>query len=556
MEINFFLQNFSNFFRAQPVAAAPTEPASPEKIQPSRVDLLQARRQLLRILESFQELDRLLNGKSTVLAGPPSARSDPSLALNLTASAALLKSVEEINATPTSFSPFVPGWGVGSTALLNFSGIYDGRQGSGALSFEVREAGVHGQDRLRIRVRDPQDGIFRNITIGQNDPLDEQYSLNNGLTFTLGAGILADGDTTSLDVFDAVGSIPDANKAFDGTGNDNPNLQFGLPAVTDGTFQVNGEVITVSAGDSINDVLNKINQSNAGVTATLNSSSERIKLVQNTPGSSPTVDLQGDSSNFLQAMKLDTAIVVAGVDRDSERLLSNVAQFASVQSGSFLVNGETISVDPLTDSLDDVIGRINASAADVTATLDTGTKRLVITGNGEANFLSIDGNATGFFTASNVPEGLIEATGRGRGFSQRHAGRIVEAIDASLEAMNEFFSNKSYFGPAGSQVAALRSQLKSAFVSVLGSDGPSIDTGIGVVLNLDGVAKGYVRFARLDAAKLARVLQYHSGSVKRLFSGSNGDKGLIQSVGEATQRSLQSLNSTLGSKGARFDSFA
>jgi hypothetical protein len=556
VEINFFLQNFSNFLRARPVAAAPTEPPAAESVQPNRVDLLRARRQLVRIFESLQEIDRLINGKSTILAGLATARSNPALALNLTPSAALLRSVEEINTTPTSFSPFVPGWNLGSSALLNFAGIYDGSQGSGALNYEVSKGGVHGQDLLRIRFRDTQGGILRNITINPNDPLDQQYTLNNGLFFTLGGGNLANNDSSALQVFDNIGSTPDPDKAFDGTGNDNPNLQFGLPAVIDGTFQLNGETISISSGDSINDVLDKINQSNAGVAATFDAGTERIELVQNTTGSLPTIDIQSDTSNFLQAVKLDTAIATPGTDADNERPMSDVAQFSSVQSGSFLVNGESISVDPSTDSLDDVIARINASAAAVTASLDPATKELVITGDSEAEFMTIDGNATGFFASTNIPEGIIESTGQVSGFSQRHAVRVAAAIEDGIQAMNEFFSNQSFFGSPGSQVAALRSQLKSAFISVLGSAGPTLDTGIGIVVNLDGVAKGYVRFARVDAAKLVENLQYRSGAVKRLFSGSRSDKGLIQAVGEATQRALQSLNSTLGTRGIRIDSFA
>ncbi|MDH3512195.1 MAG: hypothetical protein OER85_15190 [Gammaproteobacteria bacterium] len=556
MEVNFFLQNLGSFFRVRPDTAPASAPSEPGAVQPSRVDLLRARRQLLRVLDSLQEIDRLLNGKASQLSGLAAARSDPSLALNLIPSAALLQSIEEINATPTSFSPFVPGWGSGSTALLNLGGVYDGSQGSGALSFEVRQPGVHGVNRLRIRVRDPANKIIGNVTINQNDPLNQQYGLNNGLFFTLGAGNLVNRDTTSVQIFDTVGSVPDADKPFNGAGNDNPNLEFGLPGVIDGGFQLNGEFIPVTAGDSINDVLDTINQSSAGVTATLNPVTERIELLQDTPGPAPTIDLQGDTSNFLQAMKLDTAIVTPGVDADNDRPMADVAQFASVQNGSFLINGESIAVDPQADSFDDVIARITASAADVTASFDAGTKQLVITGNGEADFLTIDGNASGFFAATNIPEGIVEPTGRGRGFSQRQSGQIADAIENGLEVINEFFSNKAYYGPPGSQIAALRSQLKSAFISVLGGDGPNIDTGLGVVVNLDGVAKDYVRFARLDRTKLIRNLQINSTNVKRLFSGSQNSTGLIESVGKAAQRALQSLNSTLGSKGARFDAFA
>ena len=42
------------------------------------------------------------------------------------ATAATLQSTAEINATPTSYSPFGPDWSGASTGLVTFDGVYDG----------------------------------------------------------------------------------------------------------------------------------------------------------------------------------------------------------------------------------------------------------------------------------------------------------------------------------------------------------------------------------------------------------------------------------------------
>jgi len=559
VQVSSILQNLGSFIRATPGSAAAPPPAPrPEGPELSRVDLLTARRQLLRVLESFEEIDRLVNGaQSTILSGLPSARSDPALALNLTATAAMLNSVDEINATPTSFSPFVPAWGGALSALLNIDGIYDGTNGSGAVSFEVRRAGVHGVDRLRVRVRDPLGNIMTNVTIRENHPLDRQYNLGNGLFFTLGAGSLANSDTTSIQVFDNIGSVVDLDKPLNGTGNDKPNLQFGMPGVVDGSFQLNGVTIAVSADGSVNDMLNVINQSGAGVTASFNPATERIELTQNSPGSANTIDIQGDDSNFVQATKLDTAAVVPGIDPDTERPLESVTQFSAVQSGSFVINGTSIAVDAQNDSLNDVIDRINASGADVVASFDPATQRAVITGENPGENLIIDANGTGIFGALNMPEGQVDRLARGRGYSAGRSRRIADAIENSVAALNDFFRETKAFGAENPKVASLRSQLKAGFTSVLGlaADGGG-NTGLGIDFDLDGVGKRYQRFAYIDRGELIRGLRTRGADIQQFLNGGEERTGLIQAVGAAAQRTLLSLNSTLGTKGSLFDGYA
>ena len=47
-------------------------------------------------------------------------------------------------------------------------------------------------------------------------PIDQEYTLVNGLTLTLGAGDLVQNTTFTLDVYDAMGSSVDPDKVFDG----------------------------------------------------------------------------------------------------------------------------------------------------------------------------------------------------------------------------------------------------------------------------------------------------------------------------------------------------
>ena len=234
------LRNLSNFLRVGPPPSAAPQSRAPIA---NRANLAEAQRQLYQLFQSLVKLDQAVNGSSSLRLEIPEARSQPGLALDLTSLAAQLASVEEVNATPTSFTPFGPEWDDGSTAQLSVNGIYDGTAGSGSLSFEVRRAGIRGLDQLRLRVRNPSNSVIGNITIQARDPLDRIYSLGNGLSFTLGAGSLINSDTTSIQLFAAIGSSVRPDQPFNGVNNGSANLQFGLPAVVDGAFQLNDETI-------------------------------------------------------------------------------------------------------------------------------------------------------------------------------------------------------------------------------------------------------------------------------------------------------------------------
>ena len=135
---------------------------------------------------------------------------------------------------------------------------------------------------------------------------------------------------------------------------------------------------------------------------------ERIEFIHDTLGSVPTIDLQGDTSNFLEATKLDSINVVGGIDPETIKKLNEVDAFSAVQSGNIIINGEQIAVDTANDSLSTMLDKINSSGADVVATFDSASQQVVIEANDSATVLNIDGNETGFFSALNIQEGRVD----------------------------------------------------------------------------------------------------------------------------------------------------
>jgi hypothetical protein len=465
------IQGIQNIVRStrviQPGGSAATQPSFATLTPEAHSDFLRARTELLNLYRDIERLAELANINVRFKLDLPDARSASSLGLDLTHTAATLNSAEEINASPMSFTPFGPDWDDGSSALITIGGEYDGSHGTGPITFEVRRAGTHGVDDLRILVEDPQGNRISNININRNHAEDRQYSLSNGLYLTLGPGSLSNRDFAQIQVYDNAGAVVNPDLPLGGVRNQNPNLQFGTPDIVDGSFDLNGENISVATSDTLNDVVQSINQSDAGVTAVFNALTERIEFVQNTLGSAPTIDLQNDTSNFLEATKLDSLNVIDGIDPETIKALDTVGAFSSVQSGDILINGQAIAIDTANDSLSTVLDNINGSGAGVIATFDSASQLVLIEASDSESVVEIDSNGTGFFSAIKIPEGRVDPEAVSSGISRRRSYEIADAANAVFEKMNRIFNDSTFLG-RGSNASQFRAPIEAALRSVFG----------------------------------------------------------------------------------------
>ena len=548
------LNNLASAVRAGTTARAPQVLKPYLAVEtPQAGDFRRARTRLLNLFARLEELAELADINTRFKLDLPDARSSAPLGLDLTHTAATLNSVEEINASPMSFSPFGPEWTDGSTAEITLGGEYDGDQGSGTLTFEVRRAGTHGEDNLRIRVEDSNGSRIRNLNIRRNHAEDRQYNIGNGIFLQLGPGDLVNRDATTIQVSDSVGEVVDPDKPLGGTRNSNPNLQFGTAPVVDGSFQLNGESINVATTDTINDVIGRINQSAAGVTATFNAANERIEFLQNTLGSAPTIDLQNDTSNLLDALKLANASVTPGIDPENEKTLDSVASLSSVQSGDILVNGRPISIDRSADSLDSILDRINASGADVVATFDPGSQEVLIEARDAASELTIDSNGTGFFAALNITDGRVDPEAVSRGLTRARSYAIADAAAAVFGELSALFRDSTFAG-RGTNAAQFRGPLESALRATLGED---LTTRLyGLVFDGSSNARQRGDFASIDRRALTQDLQLRGDAVKDVLTNADGTAGLVPDLLRATRQALEGVNQALGLSGTFVDTFA
>ncbi len=181
-----------------------------------------------------------------------------------------------------------------------------------------------------------------------------------------------------------------------------------LGTVTAGTFTINGIQISVDPStDSLNDIVNRINSSGAGVTASYEAATDTLVLASPNP---IALGSPNDTSNFLQVVGLlgssqtfdgtnyvRQSIVHLGRMRANVPLQNDNLRVALSQTtGSFTINGVTITYDASVDSLNAIVQRINQNVPDVQAYYDPMTDKVVLvskaTGSNSIARADIEGN--------------------------------------------------------------------------------------------------------------------------------------------------------------------
>jgi flagellar hook-associated protein 2 len=174
----------------------------------------------------------------------------------------------------------------------------------------------------------------------------------------------------------------------------------------------------VSLTDTLRGVFDKIASATGGaVTGSYDASTDKITL---SSASEIVVGSSVDSSNFLQVAKLANngtgtiasssalGAVNTSLSMANAHLATAVTDGGS-GAGQFTINGVTISYNVAADSIQDVLNRINNSAAGVTASYDSLNNRFVltnqITGDSGIAFQDVTGN---FLTALGLTGGTLQ----------------------------------------------------------------------------------------------------------------------------------------------------
>ena len=172
-----------------------------------------------------------------------------------------------------------------------------------------------------------------------------------------------------------------------GTGTAISSAGFSIP-VTAGTVTVQGQQITVSTDDSLTTTLAAVKTA-VGGSFDYSVSGDKVTL---TDSSNLVLGSATDTSNFLQSLRLTpngtssitSSAKLGGMDLSKTPASANFTAGAGAASGSFKINGATISWSD-TDKITDILDGINSSEASVYANYDPVNDRFLLTNKTEGD---------------------------------------------------------------------------------------------------------------------------------------------------------------------------
>ncbi len=246
-------------------------------------------------------------------------------------------------------------------------------------------------------------------------------------------------------------------------------------AVTAGTFTINGKQITVATTDTLQGVFDKISTATGGdVAGTYNPLTDGITLTSST--TNVVLGSATDTSNFLQVTRLSnngTSAVSSSSALGAAKLsgaLSSANLGTTIDDGGsvglFKINGVEITFDDGTDSISDILTRINDSTAGVTAGYDSVNDRFILTNK-------VTGDLG--FALEDVSGNFLAATGLSAGTLQRGDDLLYKVNGGGELSSHSNTIAEDSSGIAGLSVAAIAEGITTVTVA---SDTEAIKSAI------------------------------------------------------------------------------
>ena len=319
------------------------------------------------------------------------------------------------------------------------------------------------------------------------------------------------------------------------------NAGFANP-VAPGTFTVNGKAITIAAGDTLQSVFDQISTATSGtVTGSYDAATDEISLASSSP---IVLGSATDTSNFLQAAKLynngtgtvTSTSALGGVNLSSSLGSSNLATTVSdggSGNGAFQINGVQITFNASTDAVNDILKRINDSAAGVTATYDGVNGRFELTNKTTGDVGISMQDVTGNFLAATGLSGGTLQRGTNLQYNINGGGTLTSqsnTVDGNASGITGLSVTALAMGSTTVTVSSDTAKISSAiqsFVTDYNSAQNYIVSQISTTTDSSGAVKPGVLTGDLDVEGIATSLrQLVGGSASGLIKNLN-DLGII-----------------------------
>jgi len=429
-------------------------------------------------------------GVATATAGEGTPLGSYNLSVTQLATAASLTG-SSISAQPISSTDVVSSVELGSSAFA--SPIT-----AGTFTVDGQTITVAGTDTLQSvfaqistatggAVTATYDSTSDGITLQSSSPI-ELGSAADTSNFLQATGLFNNGTGTisSANPLGTIDIFADANASGLGT----PITDGGSG---NGSFTINGVSLSYDAStDSINDILDNINSSAAGVTASYNSVTHQFSLTNNTTGD-VGITLADNTGNFLAATGLSTATETQG-----KNLNYTIDGSGPLTSESNTIDGSSIGITGLSVTAEDA-GTSTIAVATDTSTIATAITNFVNDYNTAQKYIAsqtatttnssgatVPGLLTGDFKVEEIssqlrmmtnasPTGMpgsvqtindigITSNGQDNTLSV-DSTTLNQALTGNLSAVQQLFTQTS---------TGLASQLNPYLLNTIGGNGPLI----------------------------------------------------------------------------------
>ncbi len=319
----------------------------------------------------------------------------------------------------------------------------------------------------------------------------------------------------------------------------------GFPtAVTAGTFTVNGKQVTLATSDTLQQVFDKIGAATGGaVTASYSTATDKITLASS---SEIVLGSSADTTNFLQLAKLNnngSASVVSSDTLGGPRMsdaagsanLATMITDGGAGAGEFKLNGVSITFNATSDSVQNIMDRINASSAGVTASYDSVNNRFKLTNKTTGDVgMALEDVTGNFLTATGLSSGTLQhgknllytINGDGQLVSQSNT---VTQTSSGLTGLNvtALKEGASTSVTVGSDTEKVKSAI-SAFITEYNSLQSMIDAQTASTTDSSGKVTAGTLAGDSDANDLATQLRQ---AVYAQISGLSGNLSHVDNLG-------------------------
>jgi flagellar hook-associated protein 2 len=309
-------------------------------------------------------------------------------------------------------------------------------------------------------------------------------------------------------------------------------------AVTAGNFSINGVVFSVDpTTNNVNDLLQKINASTAGVYATYDQANDKILLTAKADGPQGiTLGSSGDTSNFLQAAgflsnykspgSYSAGAAIAVGKSASIQYVDNAGTAHTAYSNS---NDVTTAIPGVHLKLQQAVDGVTVAPVTISVAQDNGALQTAIKGFVTAYNAVIDEINTAT-QAPVVGTTTNSSTGQTSGAQLTTGGVLFNNQDV-LSLKDRMVSIVSGFGKTGSSsynsLASIGLTLDSSFSVASASAANTQNTTTQDNVSQQTFSGTSGRLNDIDVTKLTNALAANSGAVANLFTGATSIIGTL-----------------------------